>query len=87
MLVQVVVRGVVVGDAGDTLDGTQEGAQARPVDRRRGGVPILAKGWVDRQGFLGLRRFRFEAWKRNRKGREKVGFDAPVGARTHDKPR
>ena len=48
LLIQVVVRDVVVRDAGDALDGVQEGTQARPVDRRRGGVPVLAERGVDR---------------------------------------
>lgn len=54
--VHVVVRGVVIRDARDTFDGAQEGAQARPVDCRRRGVPVLSERGVDWQGILGLHR-------------------------------
>jgi hypothetical protein len=37
------------------MRGAQESAQARPRDRRRGGVPVLSERGVDGQGVLGLR--------------------------------
>ena len=50
------MRCVVVGDAPNAFDGAQESVQARPRDRRRGGVPVLSERGVDGQGVLGLRR-------------------------------
>jgi hypothetical protein len=53
----VVVRSVVVRKAPGLLEGAEGGAQARPRDRRRRGVPVLAESWVDWQGSLWLRQF------------------------------
>ena len=50
-----VVRGMVIRQVRSALDGAQERAQARPGNRRWGGVPVLSQRGVYRQRCLGLR--------------------------------
>jgi hypothetical protein len=48
LLIQVVMRGVVVRDMHDALDGMQEGAYAQPCDHRRCSDLVLAERRVNR---------------------------------------